>query len=107
MRILFGQRPRPLRMSATRLYYPEQLWQTVRRLHRNGSPLFLQVENHRIPLGGQDLRLAASVVVSYHNQIAYNAPPPDGWAEETAYMEEMAVRHMEAPSSDESQDDAC
>jgi hypothetical protein len=92
-------------MSATRLYHPEQLWDIMHRLHRNGSQLFLQVENHRIPLGAQDLRLAASAVVSYHNQIAYNVPSPDGWAEETSFMEAMAVRHMEASSSEDSQED--
>lgn len=92
-------------MSATRLYHPEQIWRIVYRLHHNGSPLFLQVENHRIPLGVQDLRLASSVTASYHNQIAYNVPPSDGWAEETAYMEAMAVRHMEASSSEDSHED--
>jgi hypothetical protein len=92
-------------MSATRLYHPEQVWQVVHRLHRNGTPLFLQVENHRIPLCARDLPLATSVAVSYHNQLAYNAPEPDGWAEETAHMEAMAVRHMEAPSSEDSDED--
>ena len=106
MRILYGHRARPVTMSATRLYHPEQLWRVVHRLHRNGAQLFLQVENHRIPLAPQDLRLATSVAVSYHNQIAYNVPPSDGWAEDTARMEEMAARHMDAPSSDDSQDDA-
>jgi hypothetical protein len=105
MRILFGHRPRPVRMSATRLYHPEQLWDVVHRLHRNGAPLFLQVENHRIPLGARDLPLATSVVVSYHNQLAYNAPAPDGWAEETVRMEAAAVRHMEAPLSEGSHDE--
>jgi hypothetical protein len=106
MRILFGHRPRPVRMTATRAYHPEQLWDVVHRLHRNGAPLYLQVENHRIPLGAQDLRLAVSVAVSYHNQLAYNVPPPDGWAEETVRMEQAALRHMEAPSSDDSHSDS-
>jgi hypothetical protein len=105
MRILFGAKPRPIRMSSTRLYYPEQMWGVVYRLHRNGAPLFLQVENQLIPLGPQDLRLAVSVAVAYHNQIAYNVPPPDGWAEETARMEETALRHMEASSSEDSHDE--
>jgi hypothetical protein len=105
MQILFGHRPRSVRMSATRLYYPDQLWRIVHRLHRNGSPLFLQVGNQNIRLGPNDLRLAVSIAVSYHNQLAYNVPTPDGWAEETLQMEESARQHMENPSSSDSFDE--
>jgi hypothetical protein len=68
---------------------------------KNGQPVYLTVENDSICLGEQDLRLAAVVAASYHNQICYNIPADDFWEEETAQMEAAAKAHMDAPSSDD------
>lgn len=73
-------------------------------LLRAGQQVFLEVEGERIALGAADLPLASAVASSYHNQICYNAPPPDSWNEETAIMEANARAHMEEPTSPDDSD---
>ena len=90
MNILYGHRPRPLSLRATRKYFPEEIEDQMDMLRRGQQPLYLQVENERLRLSEVEFRLAAAVAVSYHNQIAYNAPPQDEWGEETIGMEEAA-----------------
>jgi len=105
VRILFGQPPRQLRLYATRHYVGSDILWRLQSLANRNQPLFLQVENVRIPLARGDLRLAAEASAAYHNEICYNVPPDDGWADETARMEHDAEQHMRDPPSDESDDE--
>ena len=77
MIILYGHRPRPIGLSATRTYQPEEVWDILDRLVKADQTLFLQVENERIRVNHNEIGLAAAAVASYHNQLAYNAPPPE------------------------------
>lgn len=97
MNVHYGHRPRPIGLSATRKYFPEELYETMDRLAKNDQTLFLQVENEFIRVNPQEIGLAAALVASYHNQIAYNAPPDDGWDEETRDMEARAAEGAEGP----------
>lgn len=99
MRLTYGHRPTPFHLSSTRTYDPDILLRRATRLIKNGQPVYLTVENDSICLGEQDLRLAAVVAASYHNQICYNIPSNDFWDEETQQMEAAAKAHMDASSS--------
>ena len=91
MIVLYGHQPRPLGLSATRKYLPEEIHETLDRLVRADQALFLQVENEHIRVRPGVIGLAAAAVASYHNQIAYNAAPMDDWEEETRDMEMAAA----------------
>ena len=104
LRILFGHPPRPLRLYATRRYTWDEIHWRLQSLANRRQLLWIQVENTVIGLGGGDLRLAAELSAAYHNEISYNAPPDDGWADETARMQEAAEQHMRDPPSDDSDD---
>jgi hypothetical protein len=77
MNILYGHGPRPLALSATRRYQPEEILHMVDCIRAAGQTIFLQVENHNIPIRPNEFELASAVVAAYHNQIAYNAPQDD------------------------------
>ena len=106
MRLMFGSLPRPFAVYATRRYLPEELQRRAEVLLRAGQQVFLEVEGERIALGSGDLPLAAAVAASYHNQICYNAPPPDFWNEDTAILEASAKAHMEDPPAPDEGDPA-
>lgn len=106
MQLLYGLPPRPLRMAATRRYPPDEVINLLARLDGRGQQIWIRVENTNIPVGLHEVRLAAEMATAYHNAICYNAPPDDGWQEETEAMEERALQHMLAPLSDDSADEA-
>lgn len=105
MRLWFGHRARPLNMSATRHYTPEELHARLVTIKSWDQQAWLQVENETLLLGDGDLPLAARVSASYHNQICYNAPEPDGWQEETEAMEAEAQERLAAEPSDSETED--
>ncbi len=88
-------------MTATRQYFPEELETRARNLMEAGHLIWLSVENDRHLVTEGELPFACRLAASYHNQLAYNTPPEDGFNEESRIMEQMAQRHMEAPSSDD------
>ena len=102
MRLWFGHRPRPLHMTATRQYTPEELHVRLVTVRSWDQQAWLQVENEKLLLTEGDLSLAARVSASYHNQLCYNAPDDDGWNAETAAMEAEAEERQAAPPSDNS-----
>ena len=63
--------------------------------------MWLTIEDERHLLAAADLPLACRVAASYHNQVVYDGPADDGFADETEWMERRAQAHMEAPSSDD------
>ena len=100
MIILYGQRPRPIGLSATRKYRPEEVWEMLDRLVKADQSLFIRVENEYLRVNHNEIDLAAAIVASYHNQLAYNAPPDDGWREETEEMEAAARARTEGGRED-------
>ena len=104
IRILYGHPPRPLRLYSTTRYTGMSILWRLQSLCNRHQPLYMEVENTRHLLRPCELRLAAEMAASYHNQICYNLPPDDGWADETACMEEAAEQHMHDPLSDDSDD---
>lgn len=108
MRLWYGHPARPLRMSSTGRIHPDRLFARLGSLAAREQQLWLQVENEMHSLNEPELRLAAEIAASYHNQICHNLPFDDGWQEETEAMEQSAVMHMLAPDSDASDEDcAC
>ena len=101
MLLWYGHPPALLRMSSTRHYTLEQLEQKTSRFMRLGHQVWLSVENELHRVTTQELSFACMLAASYHNQIAYNVPPDDGFQAETRQMEQSAMNHMEAPLSDD------
>ena len=102
MRLWFGHRGRPLHLTATRHYQPEELHARLAGILARDQIAWLQVENETLQLSDGDLPLAARVAASYHNQICYNAAPDDGWHDETRAMEAQAEQNYMALLSDNS-----
>ena len=105
MRLWYGHPARPVRMSATEHCHSDRLCERLMSLAARNQLLWLQVENQMHALYPPELRLAAEIAASYHNQICHNVPPDDGWQEETEAMEQRAEMHMLAPDSDASDGD--
>ena len=90
---------RPVRLSSTRHYYPEEV-NAVRRRHT--PPYWLTVEGEHIPLEGEgQVNLACQAVSAYHNYVAYNVPPDDGFTQEMKALDRECQEHMEASSSED------
>jgi hypothetical protein len=90
---------RPIPLSSTRHYHPEEV-EAKRRRHT--GPHWLTVEGTHIPLDSpDDMSLACRAVSAYHNYVAYNVPPDDGFAREVLVLEAKWQQHMEESSSDE------
>jgi len=104
MLLWYGHPPVAFYMTATHRYFPDELENRVNNLADAGNLIWLSVENERHVLVEQEFPLACRLAASYHNQLAYNAPPDDGFDEETLQMEQQAQQHMEALSSDEDAD---
>jgi hypothetical protein len=92
-------------LTATRHYQAEELYARLASILARDQVAWLQVENETLLLGDGDLPLAARVSASYHNQICYNAPEPDGWQEETEAMEAEAQERLAAEPSDSETED--
>ena len=73
------------------------------QLSGTGHQIWISVENERHIVTFEELHIACFLAASYHNQIACNVPPDDGFQAETRRMELSAQHHMELPSSDEEQ----
>jgi hypothetical protein len=87
-------------MSCTKRYSPEEIRALCKRVT---GPFWLRVEGKLIPVPGEAcLQLACAVSAAYHDWLAYNVPPEDGFAEDMAEREEKARLRMEEPSSEES-----
>ena len=100
--LLYGPRLRRVQMSSTRRYLPDELLAVA---VRSRPPYQLDVDGTRIPLrSNETLWLGCQVTAAYHNSMAYNAPSPDGFAEDWAEREARVQAHMEAESSSEGED---
>jgi hypothetical protein len=90
---------RPIPLSSTRRYTPEQIRDKCRRV---SGPFWLRVEDKVIQVRGEIcLRFACEVSAAYHDWVAYNVPENDGFAEDMAEREAKIQLHMEDPSSEE------
>lgn len=102
IRLFYGPAGRLMPLSATRRYLPDELWSIASAAR---YPHFLRVDDTRIMLPTpQALWIGCQVTAAYHNYVAYNAPPPDGFAEDMQEREDRARAHMEAESSSEGED---
>jgi|688.fasta_scaffold1173904_1 hypothetical protein len=100
MELCHSWSPRPVLMSCTKRYSPEEIRALCKRVT---GPFWLRVEGKLIPVHGEAcLQLACAVSAAYHDWLAYNVPPEDGFAEDMAEREEKARLRMEEPSSEES-----
>ena len=104
MLLWYGHPPAAFYMTATRRYFPDELESRVNSLAGAGHLIWLSVENERHLVTEQEFPFACRLAASYHNQLAYNTPPDDGFDEETRQMENQAQQHMEAPLSDDDGD---
>ncbi len=107
MLLWYGHPAASFYMMATRRYVPDDLEHRARNLVRAGHLIWLSVENERHVVTEDELPLACRLAASYHNQLAYNVPPDDGFDAETQRMEALAQLHMEAPSSDDDTENHC
>ena len=90
---------RPIRMSSTRRYTPDEVRGMCKRV---SGPVWLRVEGTLIQVHGEAcLQLACAVSSAYHDWLAFNAPEDDGFAEDMAEREERVQQHMDEPSSSE------
>ena len=59
-------------------------------------PVYLHIDgDHFLLEDDSQISLASEIVACYHNEVFCNKPPNDGWDEETQWMEEKAIQHME------------
>ena len=100
MELCHSWQARPVRLSSTRRYLPEEV---LAKCKRATGPFWLRVEGRLVQVHGEAcLRLACEVSAAYHDWVAYNVPGEDGFAEDMARREAKVQMHMEEPGSDES-----
>ena len=94
---------RPIKLSATRRYTPEEVREKCKRA---SAPYWLRVEGKLIQVHGEAcLQLACQVSAAYHDWLAFNAAEDDGFGKDMAAREERVRQHMEeAPSEDSEYD---
>lgn len=102
MELCHGWWAQPVRLSSTQRYTPEEIRAKCKRVL---GPFWLRVEGKLIQVHGGELRLACEVSAAYHDWVAYNAPPDDGFCEDMAEREERVRLHMEEPSSSEEEEE--
>lgn len=71
IQILHGWGRKPLSLSNTRKYWPEEL---ARQCSRQQSPYWLEFDGMHIQLRESDFDLAVQLAAQYHNVSSYNAP---------------------------------
>ena len=99
MELCHSWHPRPIRLSSTRRYSPQEVRGLCKRVL---GPFWLRVEGRLIQVHGEAcLRLACEVSAAYHDWLAYNVPEGDGFTEDMAEREAKIQRHMEEPSSED------
>ena len=100
--LLRGWGKRPFALSGQWHYTPERL---LAMAERSAGPLWLRVDGRDIRVErGEPLWLACQVAAAYHNSIAYNAPPDDGFQREIQDIERRVQAHMEDPSESTDED---
>jgi hypothetical protein len=91
---------RPIKLSPNKRYIPEEIRELCQKVT---PPFWLHVENVDIAITGEDcLSLACQAAAAHHNWVAYDAPEEDGFSADMQRREAAIQRHMEEPSSDES-----
>lgn len=87
-----GWAKRPVQLSATRLYYPEQIEQICDRLL---PPLWLRIGDRHIRVEDPlERKMAYAAAAAYHESIASSAAGHDGFEEEMAEIERDVLERM-------------
>lgn len=99
MELCHSWQARPIRMSSTRRYSPQEVRGMCQRVT---GPFWLRVEGKLIQVHGEAcLRLACEVSAAYHDWVAFNVPEKDGFTEDMAEREAKIQQHMDDPASSE------
>jgi hypothetical protein len=99
MKILNRWSQRVVNLSATRRYEPEEVRDLCRRIL---PPFWLNIGNDFISLPDEaSISLACQVCASYHNDLAVNVPPDDGFSRDMEEREARVQAHMDASSSED------
>jgi hypothetical protein len=98
MEICHGRDRIPLFLSSTKRYTPEEIKDMCSHW---AGPFFLKVEGKCISVCGDEcMLLACQVCSAYHEWLAYNVPPEDGFAADMQAREEIIKARLEEPFSD-------
>ena len=98
MEICHGRDRIPISLSATKRYSPEEIKEMCSHW---AGPFYLKVEGTFIAVCGEDcMILACRVCSAYHDWLAYNVPPDDGFEADMRAREEFIRARWEEPVSD-------
>ena len=102
--LVHGCRHRPLALSGTRHYLPEEI---LRLCKRRRGPLWLHVEEAYVPVKRTDdvLLFACEVAAAYHEGVARNVPREDWFRAEMQQIEDEVQRRLAEPDSENEADD--
>lgn len=100
MELYSGWSKKPIQLSSTQRYHPEQI---LAKCKRRQGPFWLRVEGTLIPVVGEScLQFACEVSAAYHDWVAYNTLEDDGFMEDMAEREQRIFERLaEADSSDD------